>query len=406
MIHEPGAFETRVSARAPNALRKELIHDCVPHAMAEDLKLAMLTYSTKPRGGVVHALKLAERLSAMGVEVTVYSLARSDDHVGLGGYFRKVSVPFKVIPYEWHPDLMTRLHRMIEAYSGSLPKDVDLYHAQDCVGGTALTRMKSQGMISSPIFRTIHHIDDCVEPSLLEFEKKALASAEHRFVVSRYWQDVLRTQYGYDSMVTYNGLDLEDFSRLPPRRSKTANVLFVGGLEPRKGLEYLVLAMGQVVQEIPDARLVAVAKTGFEGTDEWRFFEQLAGRAGLTDNVDFRESVSQETLLGFYSDCDILVLPSRTEGWGLSLMEAMACKKPVVASRVGGIPELVRDGTDGLLVEAGDVAGLSQAILRLLKDPDLRVRMGGAGRERVGKYSWDATARIVLEEYRRGFQLD
>jgi glycosyltransferase involved in cell wall biosynthesis len=370
------------------------------------MKLAMLTYSTKPRGGVVHALKLAERLSALGVDVTVFSLARSDDLAGLGGYFRKVSVPFRIIPYEWHPDLMTRLHRMIEAYSKNLPRDVDLFHAQDCVGGTALARMKSQGMISAPIFRTIHHIDDCAEPSLLEFEKKALGSAEHRFVVSRYWQDVLRNQYGYDSIVTYNGLDLEDFSRLPPRKSKSPNVLFVGGLEPRKGLEYLVLAMEHVVHEIPDARLVAVAKTGFGGTDNWHFFEHLARKAGLMDNVDFQESVSQEVLLGFYSDCDILVLPSRTEGWGLSLMEAMACKKPVVASRVGGIPELVRDGTDGILVGAGDVAGLSQAILRLLKDPDLRRRMGGAGWERVGKYSWDSTARIVLEEYRRVLRLD
>ena len=370
------------------------------------MKLAMLTYSTKPRGGVVHALKLAERLSAMGVDITVYSLARSDDRTGQVGYFRKVSVPFKIIPYEWHPDLMTRLHRMIEAYSENVPRDLDLYHAQDCVGGTALARMKSQGMISSPVFRTIHHIDDCVEPSLLEFEKKALGSAEHRFVVSRYWQEVLQKQYGYDSMITYNGLDLEDFGRLPPRKSKTPTVLFVGGLEPRKGLEYLVLAMEQVVHEVPDTKLVAVAKPGFGGTDEWRFFELLACRAGLKDNVDFRESVTQETLLRLYSDCDILVLPSRTEGWGLSLMEAMACSKPVVASRVGGIPELVRDGTDGILVEVGDLAGLSQAISRLLKDPSLRERMGAAGHERVGRYTWDATSHLVLEEYRRVLQLE
>ena len=158
------------------------------------------------------------------------------------------------------------------------------------------------------------------------------------------------------------------------------------------------------MHELPEAKLVALAKTGFGGTDNWHFFEQLARRAGLTDNVDFGESISQEALLGLYSDCDILVLPSRTEGWGLSLMEAMACKKPVVASRVGGIPELVRDGTDGLLVGAGDVAGLSRAILRLLKDPDLCRRMGEAGRERVSEYSWDTTARIVLEEYRRILQ--
>jgi glycosyltransferase involved in cell wall biosynthesis len=405
-IHELEAFGMRESDRSLNPWRKELIHECVLHAKAADLKLAMLTYSTKPRGGVVHALKLAERLSAMGVEVTVYSLARSDDHEGLRGYFRKVSVPFKIIPYEWHPDLMTRLHRMIGAYSENLPRDLDLYHAQDCVGGTALARMKSRGVISSPVFRTIHHIDDCAEPSLLDFERRALGSAEHRFVVSRYWKDLLKKQYGYGSIITYNGLDLEDFSKLPHRKSKEPTVLFVGGLEPRKGLEYLVLAMEDVARQMPHARLIAVAKTGFGGRDDWRFFEQLAGRAGIMENVDFRESVSQETLLGFYSDCDILVLPSRTEGWGLSLMEAMACRKPVVASRVGGIPELVRNGKEGILVGSGDVAALSQAILKLLKDSDLRRRMGKAGRERVSKYSWDATAHIVLEEYERVLESD
>jgi len=364
-------------------------------------RVAMLTYSTKPRGGVVHALKLAERLATTGAEITLYSLARSDDQVGLRGYFREVSVDYKIFPYEWHPDMMTRLHRMIKAYSDNLPRDADIYHAQDCVGGTALAGMKSQGSISAPIFRTIHHIDDCADSILLEFERKALGTAEHRFVVSRYWQDVLLNEYGYDSTITYNGLDLGDFDPLPRRSSLTPNVLFVGGLEPRKGLEYLVLAMELVMREIPDARLIAVAKPGFGGADSWHFFEQLAGRAGLMENVEYRESVSQETLLEFYSECDILVLPSRTEGWGLSLMEAMACRKPVVASRVGGIPELVRDGMEGLLVDAGDVQGLSNAILRLLKDPDLRNKLGEKGRTRVKDYSWDKTARTVLESYRR-----
>ncbi len=365
------------------------------------MRTAMLTYSTKPRGGVVHALKLAERLSGLGVDVKLYSLIRSDVASTQRGYYRDVSVPFDLIPFEWHPDLMTRLHRMIDAYASALPRDLDLYHSQDCVGGTALARMKTRGLITAPVFRTIHHIDDCADSQLLAFEKKALISAEHRFVVSTFWQNELKAQYGVDSVVTYNGLDIKDFEHLPPRDSLTPNILFVGGLEARKGLEYLVLAMEKVVQEIPNARLVAVAKPGFGGADSWSLFEQLAHRAGMRENMDFRESVSQPALLQYYSNCDILVLPSRTEGWGLSLMEAMACGKPVVASRVGGIPELVRNGREGILVKAGDVQELADAILRLLKDPSLRARLAEKGRARVKDFSWDTTARRVLTEYVR-----
>ena len=361
----------------------------------------MLTYSTRPRGGVVHALKLAERLRARGVDIILYSLARADDTASMSGYFREVSVPYRIFPYQWRPDLVERLERMIEAYSKNLPSDADIYHAQDCVGGTALARMKDDGTVSAPVFRTIHHVDDFAEPRLFEFEKKAVAHADQRFVVSRYWKDALKRDYGYDSTISYNGLDMEDFENLPQRKSKVPTVLFVGGLEPRKGLEYLVHAMEEVVARIPNARLTAVAKTGFRGTDEWSWFATLADRLGLSGSVEFLESVGQEKLLELYADCDVLALPSKTEGWGLSLMEAMACQKPVVASRVGGVPELVRDGVDGILVEPGDVRGLALAIVRLLRDPGLARTMGTAGRQRVLDYSWDTTAEVVLGEYER-----
>lgn len=204
------------------------------------LKVAMLTYSTRPRGGVVHALKLAERLKGLGADVTLYSLAKSDDPEAARGYFRKVSAPYRIFSYDWSPELVTRLERMIEAYSASLPRDCDVYHAQDCVGGTALARMKEKGAISAPVFRTIHHVDDFAEPRLFEFEKRAVGRADHRFVVSQYWKDAIRREYGFDSIVTYNGLDEEDFSGLPLRKSRAPTVLFVGGLEPRKGLGFLV----------------------------------------------------------------------------------------------------------------------------------------------------------------------
>jgi len=163
--------------------------------------------------------------------------------------------------------------------------------------------------------------------------------------------------------------------------------------------------MEQVVKRLPQARLIAVGKTGFRGTDDWEFYKHLADRTGVAANMEFHESVSQQTLLGFYSDCDILVLPSKTEGWGLALMEAMACGKAVVASRVGGVPELVREGVDGLLVEPGDIAGLSDAMIRLLSDSNLRSMMGRAGRERVRDFSWDRTADVVLAAYEAALQV-
>jgi glycosyltransferase involved in cell wall biosynthesis len=218
-------------------------------------------------------------------------------------------------------------------------------------------------------------------------------------VVSKHWQKALKDEYGYDSTITYNGLDIDDFSRLPARKGGDPTVLFVGGLEPRKGLEYLLYAMEYVIDAVPSARLIAVAKTGFRGTDEWSWFSKLADRLGISGQMVFTESVDQETLLAYYSECDVLVLPSKTEGWGLALMEAMACGKPVVASSAGGIPELVRDGTDGILVRPGDVRGLADSIIKLLNDPALCTRMGREGMRRVREFSWDETAKVVLREY-------
>ncbi len=296
---------------------------------------------------------------------------------------------------------MTRLENMISAYSSNLPSDADIYHAQDCVGGTALMRMKDEGRISAPVFRTIHHVDDFAEPLLFEFEKRAVANADHRFVVSQYWKDVLKREYGYDSIIIYNGLDAKDFATMPKRRSTVPTVLFVGGLEPRKGLEHLFLAMERVSKDQPTARLVAVAKAGFRGVDNASWFETLADRIGIRDRIIMLESVEQQDLMQLYADSDLLVLPSRNEGWGLSLMEAMACGKPVVASRVGGIPELVRDGIEGILVEQGDVISLAEAISRILEDSNLADKLGQAGRDRIKQFTWDSAADTVLAEYRR-----
>jgi glycosyltransferase involved in cell wall biosynthesis len=91
----------------------------------------------------------------------------------------------------------------------------------------------------------------------------------------------------------------------------------------------------------------------------------------------------QDDVTGFLAAFDAFVLPSGNEGTPVSAIEALGAGRPVVATRVGGVPDVVRDGVDGYLVEAGDVAGLAEALARLAADPELRDRMGAAGRERV-----------------------
>lgn len=368
-----------------------------------DISVAMLTYSTRARGGVAHALKLSERLMDAGVDIVLYSLAR-DDELGQDAFYRETSVPTRISRYTWDEDVMTRLERMITAYVEGVRRDHDVYHAQDCVGGSALARMKDIGVIDAPVFRTVHHVDDFAEPRLFEFEKRAVGLADHRFVVSEYWRAALQRDFGLDSIVAYNGIDLSDFSDLPQRSSSAPTVLFVGGLEPRKGLELLMLAAPAILRAVPDTRFEVVAKTGFRGVDRVEWFETLAERVGVRGSVEFHDSISQEALLQLYSDADVVVLPSRNEGWGLSLMEAMACSKPVVATRVGGIPEMVRDGTDGLLAEREDVLGLGRHIVRILLDHALAARLGASGRQRVARYSWRDTAARTLEAYREALQ--
>jgi glycosyltransferase involved in cell wall biosynthesis len=365
------------------------------------MKVVMLTYSTKARGGVAHALKLSEHLQGKGVDVVIHSLCRDDDPESKR-FYRDTDVPHVIHEYRWDDDVMTRLERMIDAYVEGLPTNASVYHAQDCVGGTALSRLKGNGTLSAPVFRTVHHVDDFAEPRLFAFEKAAVGQADHLFVVSEYWKAALMRDHGLDSVVAHNGIDLDDFNSVTDRRTRNPTILFVGGLEPRKGLEYLILALPNILETVPDAMLQIVAKTGFRGVDKFEWFDLLAERAGVMESVEFHESVGQKELVQLYSDADVVVLPSRNEGWGLSLMEAMALQKPVVATRVGGVPELVRDGIDGILIDPGDVKGMAMAITKLLADPDLRSLMGAAGRQHVARYSWESTAQLTLKEYERG----
>ena len=165
----------------------------------------------------------------------------------------------------------------------------------------------------------------------------------------------------------------------------------MAALVPHKGQRYLIDAAAIVVRQVPDARFVIAGEGEL--------------RSALERQIRDRHLEKHVMLLGFRPDVlslqkvfDVFVMSSVTEGLGTSLLDAMACGKPVVATEAGGIPEVIEDGLTGLLVPTRDPESMAAAIIRLLNDPDLRRQMGAAGilsvRERF------SVERMVLDTLR------
>ncbi|MEM9477523.1 MAG: glycosyltransferase family 4 protein [Pseudomonadota bacterium] len=162
----------------------------------------------------------------------------------------------------------------------------------------------------------------------------------------------------------------------PQRDSDGCHLVFVGRLTAIKGLRILLDAFGQVAADYPGLRLTLVG----DGDDR-AALEAMA--APLGDMVRFTGYLSQAEVAETLATADALVLPSFAEGVPVVLMEAMASARPVIATRVAGVSELVEDGVSGFLAPPGDATGLAERIAQLAADPALRTRMGAAGRDRV-----------------------
>jgi glycosyltransferase involved in cell wall biosynthesis len=202
-------------------------------------------------------------------------------------------------------------------------------------------------------------------------------------------------------VIVNEGIDLERVAAAPPARlheelwlpHHAPVVGNVAALVPHKGQRHLVEAAALVVRQVPDARFVIAGEGEL--------------RAALERQIKDHHLEKHVMLLGFRPDVlslhkafDLFVMSSVTEGLGTSLLDAMACEKPVVATNAGGIPEVVLEGTTGLLVPPRDHAAMAAAIVRLLRDPALRDRMGAAGLRVVReKFSAERMVQDTLKVY-------
>ncbi len=203
-----------------------------------------------------------------------------------------------------------------------------------------------------------------------------------------------------DYRIIPNGIDTQQFCLDAPQRKEFAdgkiNILFVGRLEQRKGLGYLLNACAKIKNSLHNSRLIIVGP----GTMLRHRYEKLVKDMGLTDNVVFVGFVPSDELPSYYRSADIFCAPATGgESFGIVLLEAMACGKPVVATNIQGYASVLANGEEGLLVPPRDAKSLAHALLSLLNDKNLRLKMGAKGRIKAEKYSWPNISRQVMDYY-------
>jgi glycosyltransferase involved in cell wall biosynthesis len=203
--------------------------------------------------------------------------------------------------------------------------------------------------------------------------------------------------------VIHNGVDLTEFNSQIDRtriRNKFSlgekpMILAVGCSTIGKGIPFLLRSMVDVVAQLPDAKLIVVGSRRYKDQ-----MQSLAKDLGIQHNVIFPGLVTHNEIPFYYAACDIVAVPSIYEAFPLVVLEAMASGRPVVASRVGGIPEAIETDSNGILFKVGDVSQLTSALISLLGDECLRAKMGREARLTAEtRYDWKKIADRYLAEF-------
>jgi glycosyltransferase involved in cell wall biosynthesis len=237
--------------------------------------------------------------------------------------------------------------------------------------------------------------------------KLALLRADRVISVSKTTAKDIQRIYKYPESrisVIYEGVDptflkhydsAEILQTLSRYRITRPYFLFVGQQRPHKNLPTLIKSFSKVVANLPNHALVIIG-SGYKGYKEP---QEMVARLGLQDRVRFIEYVSDEELAHFYSAATSLVYPSLYEGFGLPLLEAMACGTPVITSNVAAMAEIA--GENAILVEPTNVDQLAEALLSVATDQRLRSSLIEKGLQHSRKFTWEQAAHQTLEIYRQ-----
>ncbi|MDQ6616047.1 MAG: MSMEG_0565 family glycosyltransferase [Actinomycetota bacterium] len=380
-------------------------------------RVALVTYSTKPRGGVVHTLALAEAMVGLGVEPTVVALG---DLAIEDGFYRPVRVPYALIQSpDPAPTLEERVFAAVDALAEGLAElvgEFDVLHTQDYISGRAAMKVRQAGG-DVFVLRTVHHVDDFTTPALIDCQRRAILEPDRLLVVSEHWRQLLHHEYGVAATVVPNGVDPARFAPISEEEraafraragagaGATGRFMFltVGGIEPRKGSVYLLEALGLLKARL-DLSPVLVVVGGHSFQDYAAYREAALGRLPewglrLGDDIVMVGTVDDTELAGWYRAADALAFPSLKEGFGLVILEALSAGLPVVATDMPVFREYLTDRRDSLLVPVEDARRLAGAMEEVMVDQPLRARLRRRGSEVVGRFTWTESARQHLAIY-------
>jgi phosphatidylinositol alpha-mannosyltransferase len=363
------------------------------------MKIALVSpYDYAYPGGVVnHISHLYHQFTKMGHDVKIITPCSSPDVSGRGQDLITLGKPFP-IPSGGSIARST-LSPILSSSIGAIlyREGFDIIHLHEPLGSTlTLTALRVSRSVNVATFHACHREPrgyQMMKPFVMRWFKKL----DGKIAVSKPAMRFISKHFPGDYQIIPNGIDLEHFSaQVPPIErfcDGKSNILFVGRLEKRKGLTYLLSAYKKVKKELPNSRLIVV------GTGRRQKYEKLVRTQNLEDVV-FTGYVSNEDLPSYYHTADLFCAPATgEESFGIVLLEAMAAAKPIVASAIEGYASVMSHGVEGLMVPPQDEQALATAIIHLLSDEPLRQEIGARGRLKAEEYSWPNIARRVNEYY-------
>lgn len=404
------------------------------------MNIAMLSYHTCPlatlggkdTGGMnVYVAELTKHLGRAGVHVDVFTRSQ-DDHVphvmhNLGYCNRVVHIPAGPevpLPKKELTHYIPLFAREIQQFALEKNIHYDLIHSHYWMSGIAAETLKSEWNVPVvQMFHTLGLMKNRIAQSPQEMEGKYRIDGEFRVMqiadriiaATQAEEAQLEFLYGVKPgkiTILPPGVETARFYPIPPDEAKEViglpkenrMLLFVGRIEPLKGVDVLIQALALMKQKgVFDRSPHTLAIIGGDPdasaetmTEEMSRLKAMSAQFGLNDLVLFLGKRSQETLPYYYSAAEVLIMPSHYESFGMVALEAMACGTPVVASQVGGLAFLVKDGVTGLVVPGGEPEMLADTLTRLICEPALRNKLGAQAAEYARCYSWEKiTAQIV-----------
>ncbi len=406
------------------------------------LRIAMLSYHTCPlatlggkdTGGMnVYVRELTRQLGHMGIHVDVFTRSQ-DDHVPhvlheLGYGNRVVHVPAGPEHPVSKQEMANYIPEFVEGVNQfALEKNIkyDIIHSHYWMSGIAAAAL-SDLWAGTPIVHMFHTLGEMKnriarteserEGSYrVNGEKQVLGRVDRITVATLAELTQLRFLYKADPnkmVVIPPGVDVEHFYPIPADEAKTyiglkpehRMILFVGRIEPLKGVDTLLQAMS-CLQLKDTNRPVHLAIIGGDPgaspeqmTAEMARLQKLCEVLGLDQSVVFLGKRDQDKLPYYYSAAEVLVMPSHYESFGMVALEAMACGTPVIASEVGGLAYLVRDGETGFTIPAEEPDTLCEKLTWLLNDAELHAKMSGRAVEYAQDYAWEKITKQIVDVY-------